>query len=39
LAGPQPALLERSLFDAVQNKLTEQWLHCNREKQKSQATL
>ena len=35
LGGPQPALLERSLFEAVQNKLTEQWLHRNRSKHKT----
>jgi site-specific DNA recombinase len=39
LSGPQPPLLERSLFDAVQTKLTEQWLHRNRSKQKNQAML
>ena len=39
LGGPQPALLERSLFEAVQNKLTEQWLHRNRSKQKNQVML
>ncbi|MEH6952552.1 recombinase family protein [Nitrobacter sp. NHB1] len=39
LPGPQPALLERSLFDAVQAKLTEQWSHRTRAKQKSKALL
>jgi site-specific DNA recombinase len=39
LGGPQPALLERSLFEAVQNRLTAQWLHRNRSKQKNQAML
>ena len=39
LGGPQPPLLERFLFEAVQNKLTEQWLHRNRSKQKNQAML
>jgi hypothetical protein len=27
LPGPQPPLLDRSLFEAVQLKLTEQWSH------------
>lgn len=27
LPGPQPPLLDRALFDAVQQKLTEQWTH------------
>jgi DNA invertase Pin-like site-specific DNA recombinase len=39
LGGPQPPLLERSLFEAVQNKLTEQWLHRNRTKQKNRSML
>jgi site-specific DNA recombinase len=39
LPGPQPPLLDRSLFEAVQAKLSEQWLHRNREKQKTQAML
>jgi hypothetical protein len=34
LSGPQPPLLERALFEAVQNELTAQWLHRNRSKQK-----
>jgi site-specific DNA recombinase len=39
LGGPQPPLLERSLFEEVQNKLTAQWLHRNRSKQRNQAML
>jgi hypothetical protein len=39
LPGPQPPLLERSLFDAVQAKLTEQWSHRTRARQKSKALL
>jgi site-specific DNA recombinase len=39
LGGPQPPLVERPLFEAVQNKLTVQWLHRNRKKQKNQAML
>ena len=27
LPGPQPALLDRTLFEAVQQRLTEQWSH------------
>lgn len=39
LPGPQPPLLERSLFEAVQTKLTEQWSHRTRARQKSKALL
>ena len=39
LPGPQPPLLERSLFEAVQAKLTEQWSHRTRTRQKSKALL
>jgi len=39
LPGPQPPLLERSLFEAVQAKLTEQWSHRTRARQKSKALL
>jgi len=39
LPGPQPALLERELFDAVQSKLTEQWSHRTTKRIKSQAPL
>ena len=39
LPGPQPALLDRSLFDAVQAKLTEQWSHGTRTKQRSRVLL
>jgi hypothetical protein len=39
LAGPQPPLLDRSLFDAVQARLTEQWSHRTISRQKSKALL
>lgn len=39
LPGPQPPLLERFLFEAVQAKLTEQWSHRMRARQKSRALL
>ena len=39
LPGPQPPLLDRSLFDAVQAKLTQQWPHRTTSKQKSKALL
>ena len=35
LPGEQPAIMERELFDAVQQKLTDQWSHRNRAKTKS----
>jgi hypothetical protein len=39
LPGPQLPLLDRSLFDAVQAKLTEQWSHRTTSKQKSKTLL
>jgi hypothetical protein len=39
LPGPQPPLLNRDLFEAVQAKLTEQWSHRTQAKQKSKALL
>jgi hypothetical protein len=35
LPGEQPAIMDRALFDAVQQKLTEQWSHRNHAKTKS----
>ena len=35
LPGEQPAIIERDLFDAVQQKLTNQWSHRNHAKTKS----
>jgi site-specific DNA recombinase len=35
LPGEQPAIMERQLFDAVQQKLTDQWSHRNHAKSKS----
>src|SRR6476660_1812229 len=35
LPGEQPAIMERKLFDAVQQKLTDQWSHRNHAKTKS----
>ncbi len=35
LHGEQPAIMERELFDAVQQKLTDQWSHRNHAKTKS----
>ena len=35
LPGEQPAIMDRELFDAVQQKLTEQWSHRNHTKSKS----
>jgi hypothetical protein len=35
LPGEQPAIMERELFDAVQQKLTDQWSHRNHAKSKS----
>lgn len=37
--GPQPPLIERVLFDAVQAKLTAQWSHRTTTRLKSQALL
>lgn len=39
LPGPQPPLLDRSLFDAVQDKLTTQWAHRTTARFKSRALL
>jgi len=39
LPGPQPALLERGLFDTVQARLTEQWSHRTIKRIRSQAPL
>jgi hypothetical protein len=39
LPGPQPPLLDRALFDAVQAKLSEQWSHRTRTRQRSKALL
>jgi DNA invertase Pin-like site-specific DNA recombinase len=35
LPGEQPAIMDRQLFDAVQQKLTDQWSHRNHAKSKS----
>src|SRR6202790_4220431 len=35
LSGEQPAIMDRQLFDAVQQKLTDQWSHRNHAKSKS----
>jgi hypothetical protein len=35
LPGEQPAIMDRQLFDAVQQKLTDQWSHRNHAKAKS----
>src|SRR5260221_4507347 len=35
LSGEQPAIMDRQLFDAVQQKLTDQWSHRNHAKTKS----
>ena len=37
--GPQPALLERELFEAVQERLTAQWTHRTVTRNKSAALL
>jgi site-specific DNA recombinase len=39
LPGPQPSLLARDLFDAVQARLTEQWSHRTVARAKSAAML
>lgn len=39
LPGPQPPILDRSLFDTVQNKLTDQWSHRTTMKNKSSHSL
>src|SRR5947208_6556685 len=35
LPGEQPSIMDRQLFDAVQQKLTDQWSHRNHTKAKS----
>ena len=35
LPGEQPAIMDRQLFDAVQQRLTDQWSHRNHAKTKS----
>jgi site-specific DNA recombinase len=35
LPGEQPAIMDKQLFDAVQQKLTDQWSHRNHAKSKS----
>src|SRR5258706_16385467 len=35
LPGEQPAIMDRELFDTVQQKLTDQWSHRNHAKSKS----
>ena len=35
LPGEQPAIMEQELFDAVQQRLTDQWSHRNHAKSKS----
>lgn len=35
LPGEQPAIMDRDLFEAVQQKLTDQWSHRNHAKSKS----
>ena len=39
LPGPQPALLDRALFEAVQQKLTEQWSHRTTTRIRTRALL
>jgi site-specific DNA recombinase len=39
LPGEQPAIMDRQLFDAVQQKLTDQWSHRNHAKTKSEHLL
>jgi DNA invertase Pin-like site-specific DNA recombinase len=39
LPGEQPAIMDRQLFDAVQQKLTDQWSHRNHVKSKSEHLL
>jgi site-specific DNA recombinase len=39
LPGPQPPLLDRTLFEAVQAKLTEQWSHRTTTRQRSTGLL
>lgn len=39
LPGPQPPLLDRNLFDQVQDRLTQQWSHRTTTRIRSQALL
>ena len=39
LPGPQPALLDRALFDAAQQRLTEQWSHRTTTRIRTRALL
>jgi DNA invertase Pin-like site-specific DNA recombinase len=39
LPGPQPALLDRTLFEAVQQRLTEQWSHRTTVRIRTRALL
>ncbi len=39
LPGSQPPLLDRTLFDAVQTRFTEQWAHRTTTRIRSQALL
>src|SRR3954465_1258473 len=39
LPGPQPPIMERTLFEAVEAKLTEQWSHRTVTRSKSAALL
>lgn len=39
LPGPQPPLLDRDLFDAVQKRLTEQWAHRTQTRVRTRALL
>jgi Recombinase len=39
LPGEQSAIMDRQLFDAVQQKLTDQWSHRNHAKSKSEHLL
>jgi site-specific DNA recombinase len=39
LPGEQPAIMDRQLFDAVQQKLTDNWSHRNHAKSKSEHLL
>src|SRR3979490_173610 len=39
LPGEQPAIMERELFDAVQQKLTDQWSHRNHAKSRTDHAL
>jgi site-specific DNA recombinase len=39
LPGEQPAIIDRALFDAVQQKLSDQWSHRNHNKTRSHGLL